>query len=296
MHKLSISYRAFGWYADDVKLSEQALALQKARLGPDDPDTIWGMHNVANGYEALNRPADALKLREEAMVLQRAKLGADHPHTLLTMSNLINNYRALDRPVDALNLSEETLARQQATLGADHPHTLFTLSYRAASFADLGRYADALKHYENALAGMVDKFGAEHPETICCMHNVAWLLANLPDAKVRDADRAVALAERAVALAPAEGAYQKTLGAAYYRAGNWKQSIKALQKSMEHRRGGDSFDWLFLAMSHWRLGEKDEARKWFDRAVQWMENHHPKNEEIRRFRQEAEELLGIKKN
>ena len=34
--------------------------------------------------------------------------------------------------------------------------------------------------------------------------------------------------------------------------------------------GGSSFDWFFLAMAHWRLGDKDEARMWFDRAVEWM--------------------------
>ena len=35
--------------------------------------------------------------------------------------------------------------------------------------------------------------------------------------------------------------------------------------------GGSSFDWFFLAMAHRRLGDRDEARMWFDRAVQWMD-------------------------
>ena len=54
---------------------------------------------------------------------------------------------------------------------------------------------------------------------------------------------------------------------AHYRAGDWKASLTALEKSMELRKGGDSFDWFFLAMAHWQLGEKDEAREWYDRAV-----------------------------
>jgi hypothetical protein len=48
-------------------------------------------------------------------------------------------------------------------------------------------------------------------------------------------------------------------------------------------------------MAHWQLGDRDEARKWYDRAVAWMEKHQPKNEELRRFRTEAEELLRIER-
>ena len=87
--------------------------------------------------------------------------------------------------------------------------------------------------------------------------------------------RAVALARKAVELEPKNWAYRNTLGAAQYRAGDWKAAIAALEKSMELRKGGDSNDWFFLAMAHWQLGEKDKAREWYDRAVQWMDKNQP---------------------
>ncbi len=62
---------------------------------------------------------------------------------------------------------------------------------------------------------------------------------------------------------------------------------------MEHGRGGNSFDWFFLAMAQWNLGEKEEARKWYDQAVEWMETKQPDDKELARFRAEAAELLGI---
>ena len=62
---------------------------------------------------------------------------------------------------------------------------------------------------------------------------------------------------------------------------------------MERHDGGDAWDWLFLAMAHWQLGNKDEARKWYDQGVQWMQKNKPEDEELRRFRTEAEELLRI---
>jgi hypothetical protein len=46
-------------------------------------------------------------------------------------------------------------------------------------------------------------------------------------------------------------------------------------------------------MACWQLGERDEARIWYERAVQWMEKHAPKNDELLRFRAEAAELLGL---
>ena len=43
-----------------------------------------------------------------------------------------------------------------------------------------------------------------------------------------------------------------------------------------------------------RLGQKDEARQWYNRAVEWMEKNQPEDEELRHFRAEAAELLGMK--
>ncbi len=42
---------------------------------------------------------------------------------------------------------------------------------------------------------------------------------------------------------------------------------------MPLREGGDSFDWFFLAMADWQLGEKEQAQVSFRRGVQWMEKN-----------------------
>jgi hypothetical protein len=46
-------------------------------------------------------------------------------------------------------------------------------------------------------------------------------------------------------------------------------------------------------MAHQQLGEKDEARKCYDTAVERMDKTQPKNEKIRRLRTEAGQLLDI---
>jgi hypothetical protein len=77
--------------------------------------------------------------------------------------------------------------------------------------------------------------------------------------------------------------------------GNWKDAVAALEKSMQLRKGGDSYDWFFLAMAHWQLGNKEQARQWYAQAVKGADR--PRNEgdrlEFRRFRAEATQLLGF---
>ena len=82
---------------------------------------------------------------------------------------------------------------------------------------------------------------------------------------------------------------------AHYRAGDWKAALEALEKSMKLRNGGDRSDWFFLAMSHEKLGDKEKARQWYDRATLGMEKNSSTNEEINRFRAEAAELLRVDK-
>jgi hypothetical protein len=45
-------------------------------------------------------------------------------------------------------------------------------------------------------------------------------------------------------------------------------------------------------MARWQKGDKDEARKWFERAVAGTIEKDPKNKELLQLWAEAAELLG----
>jgi uncharacterized protein HemY len=96
-----------------------------------------------------------------------------------------------------------------------------------------------------------------------------------------------------VETAPKTGAIWNTLGVAEYRAGAWHKAIDALSRSVELTSGGSPADWLFLAMAQWQKGDKDQARQWYGKAVNGMENNKSQDEELRRFRSEAASLLGV---
>jgi serine/threonine protein kinase/Flp pilus assembly protein TadD len=127
-------------------------------------------------------------------------------------------------------------------------------------------------------------------------YRLAQLLANCRDPKLRDPSQAVQHARKAVELAPSERNNWNTLGVAEFRAADWKGAIAALEKSSELGQGGDGFDWFFLAMAHWQLGDKDKARQWYDRSVAWMKKDASSDEDISRLRLEAAALLMVEES
>jgi tetratricopeptide (TPR) repeat protein len=130
------------------------------------------------------------------------------------------------------------------------------------------------------------------PESPDARNSLAWALATSPRPLEADrASEAVELARRAVGDAAQVGLYWNTLGVALYRQGRWPDAIAALERSMNHRAGGDSFDWFFLAMTHWRLGQPEQARLWLGRAVQWLARNRPGDGELLRFREQALQLI-----
>src|SRR5262249_46350585 len=118
-----------------------------------------------------------------------------------------------------------------------------------------GRWTEVEAPLQQALAELVSLgVGDQDPDPAdqdpasgpSVRNDLAWLLATCPDVKVRDPRRAVELAKKAVELDP-RASYFNTLGAAQYRARNFTEALAALKKSMDMTKGGDGFDWFFLA-------------------------------------------------
>src|SRR5262249_35206835 len=160
-----------------------------------------------------------------------------------------------------------------------------------------GRHADALKLREETLALRKAKLGPDDPDTLDSMSALAGCLASFPEGKLRDPQRAVALATKAVAGNPKNAEFRGALGAARYRAGDWNGAIADLEQALRLRKAEDSsnsFNGFFLAMACWQVGDQAKARAWFDKAVAWMDQGKQKDHaDLKRFRAEAAELLGI---
>jgi tetratricopeptide (TPR) repeat protein len=147
-------------------------------------------------------------------------------------------------------------------------------------------------HAEYVRTAELYRLALPHDGDGATLNNYASFLSDCPDVAARDPARAVTLAEQAVAREPGVGAYWNTLGVARYRTGQWSAAEAALKRSVELRKGGDPWDWFFLAMTAWRQGDREQARGWYDRSVRWMDAHPPPNEELLRYRKEADALFG----
>jgi serine/threonine protein kinase/WD40 repeat protein len=122
-------------------------------------------------------------------------------------------------------------------------------------------------------------------------NNLAWLLVTGPD-DLRDPAAALPLAETAVGLDPAPERLN-TLGVVLYRLGRYDDAAEVLRLAVGATRGeATAYDTFFLALCHHHLGEAEAARREYARAVRWMELLAPDDEELLRFRAEAEAVLG----
>jgi tetratricopeptide (TPR) repeat protein len=152
MKDLAASYYFLGRHAEALKLREETLALRKARLRPDHPDTLVSMFDVAVSYLALDRNAEALAQFEETLALREAALGPTHPDTLWALWGVATSHAALGRHAEALRRFEQTFELRKDKLGPDHPDTLWTTWGLAKSLVALGRGAEAVSLIDQCVA------------------------------------------------------------------------------------------------------------------------------------------------
>jgi hypothetical protein len=68
--------------------------------------------------------------------------------------------------------------------------------------------------------------------------------------------------------------------------------LAALEKARTLSADEDCDLWLLLDLTHSRLGHRDEARAWYDKAVVWKKQHPQPNWSRDRLRNEADSLLA----
>jgi tetratricopeptide (TPR) repeat protein len=104
-------------------------------------------------------------------------------------------------------------------------------------------------------------------------NRLAWDFATVT-ARSRHPEIALYLAQRAVEKAPGSVSYLTTLGAAHYRAGHWQEAAESLQsKVTPSEANANANDFFLLAMAHQQLGDRTQAKTWYQRAIRW----HTKN-------------------
>jgi tetratricopeptide (TPR) repeat protein len=143
------------------------------------------------------------------------------------------------------------------------------------------------------------------PSNALYLTGLAFGLVAWPDAAIRDGEQARRLVERAIAIHVSEDdpAFRRlvwwrpgVLAFAYLRCGAWQSAIDAMERSIALSesvgRSTSGMDWLLLALAHWQLGDEDQARVWYDRAIDLMnEDDYVTDFYEQYFREEVEAVL-----
>jgi tetratricopeptide (TPR) repeat protein len=154
-----------------------------------------------------------------------------------------------------------------------------------------GDRAKAAEHYRE-LHTIQEELFARSPEVASSNNDMARFLVGCADERFHNPARAAPLAEKAVALAPENADFLTTLGMAQYRHGQWQAAVASLNKARQLHQEREDADWFFLAMAHWKLGDKKTARAHYDRAVEMLKRYEWPHADANRWRAEAAALLG----
>ncbi len=134
------------------------------------------------------------------------------------------------------------------------------------------------------------------------------ILSNCDDGRLADPQRAVDLAHRGLELCQQQfrsapkswytdfvGYCWANLGLAYYRAGNWTVAARAAEKAASLLPDDAQVvqTRLLLACVYGRLGQLELARKWYNRATEWLDRTHCKDPTFQRLKAEAAGLLHL---
>jgi tetratricopeptide (TPR) repeat protein len=139
-----------------------------------------------------------------------------------------------------------------------------------------------------------EEFVAEWPMNVSGLNNLARFLVTSPVETLRDPGRAVRLSPIIAGTEHSE--FVGTLGAAQYRAGEFRAAVASLDRAtrLEDERLGTDLQ-LFRAMAHWQVGNTDAARRYYDEAVRGEEwPSYGYNAGLHMLREEAAALLGVK--
>jgi serine/threonine protein kinase/tetratricopeptide (TPR) repeat protein len=165
------------WFASEyqkaIRQHRRALALRRAQLGPDHPETLKSMVSLAQDYWGAGQPPKALALYRETFRLCKARSGPNDSETLWSMKGLADALQATGRLAEAMPLYEEALRRAKKALGRRHPDTLIYMDNLANAYRVAGRVPEGLRLFDETLRLEKDKLGPNHPDTLITMNNFA---------------------------------------------------------------------------------------------------------------------------
>jgi superkiller protein 3 len=209
----------------------------------------------------------------EAQFREAIRLEGNDPNAHYCLGLSLRHQGKLDQAIAAF---EEVIRLQPGNPGA---HEIL-----GDILLGQGKVAESIAMYRQAIR--------LNPNNAEARNSLAWALVAAPGRPPKDYEEGLAQARKAVELDKSSSNIYGTLALAHYRAGHWAESLAGSEQAIKLRGGPIGYDAFIQSVARWHKGEKDEAGKWFEKAVEWTRLNAADNLVLRGFWSEAAELLG----
>jgi serine/threonine protein kinase/Tfp pilus assembly protein PilF len=298
MNNLGLLRRLQGRNEEARELLERCLEIRRRVSGESHPDTLNVMNNLGFVYEELGKADQAEALLKAALERSRKSLGSDHDQTVQTMNALAGAYWKQARFEESEALLSQVMESRKRQYGEDNVNTIAALYNLGLVRRSGGKDAEARAIFEKVLELRRRHQGQAHPETMEVTNDLAFALAAASDPKGRDLARASALLAEAIPRVPQgletlAGNLWNTRSLVQLRGGDWKAALESARRANELHHDKSGEDWILLAVAHAQLGDREQARRWYDRALPWLSRNRSGDQDFRRLQAEAASLLGL---
>jgi len=158
---------------------EQALALRRAELGGDAPQTLASLLRTSEVLRGVGE-YDESEERIRECIAGRARLfGPDDPRTLAATSHLAATLQHLDRLDEAEELFRAVLEGNRRALGEDDPHTRRSALNLGSVLVRKGRFEEAEPLMSAALEWRLSALGPNHADTLSAKEALSKVLDEL---------------------------------------------------------------------------------------------------------------------
>ncbi len=150
---------------------------------------------------------------------------------------------------------------------------------------------------DESLRAAALKLAEQITEDAPFLNNTSRMIAREPNRTADDYGRALRFAEAACRIVPEESTFVNTLGVARYRAGQYREALADLNRSLKLNAaqfgGPIPARMAFIAMAQYRLGQSADARKTLEQLRGIMtQKRWTEDDESEAFSDEAISLIG----
>jgi serine/threonine protein kinase len=194
------------------QVDQEALALRRKLLGPDDVDIATSLGNLANVLGQKGELDRSASMQQEALEMYRRLFGEVHAQTAGSLNNLGIVLHAKKDLDGAERMFRDSLRILFQLYGQEHAQIAMTLDNLADVLDDEGQFDDAQETVEQAIAIRRKLLGNSHADLAQSLVTLAKVLAHTKDRIGAAKGYREALAIRRVAYGDED---ERTLWTAY---------------------------------------------------------------------------------